>query len=262
MAILWLGLLVAMVPTFYFNWTAGEETASRQSSNARCFYDIGTAAKAFSDRGCENAKAEHRDWMLDRGLEPEPDPPCLGLDLNETRAFGSTIISFLLAAFSFPSRAIKLVGSWSGAAKRHVRERCSNPALSVIRNSMGKERISAAFLATQVYLVAKMYADLLSSELSDVSYQEHSTSPFFSGGPRKILFIANWVRLGLLDNSFCFLGYNSTSTASRFPSKKHQRIRTRMAVWPNPPSISSFRPCNSGDHIHAAQDQKGKSSPE
>ncbi|KAF6806534.1 hypothetical protein CMUS01_14340 [Colletotrichum musicola] len=129
---------------------------------------FGIAKKAFYSGGCENAQAEYRDRMRDSGRDATSDLDCQGLDLNETRAFGSAIISFVLAAFSFPSRAIKLVKSWSDAAKGIAKDRCSNPTRSLIRKSMERERFFVGFLLIQIYLLAKIYADLLSSELSDV----------------------------------------------------------------------------------------------
>ncbi|KAF6829682.1 hypothetical protein CPLU01_07764 [Colletotrichum plurivorum] len=176
MAVLWVGLLVAMVPTFYFNWATGEETASRQGSNARCFFDLGIATRAFYAKGCENAQAEYRDWLQDKGKEPVPDPPCPGARLNETWAFGTVILSILLAGFSFPSRAIKLVESWSIGANNVARNLLSNPTRSFIRRCMENDKVFAAFLGTQVYLVAKVYKDLLSSELSDIRNRKASRS--------------------------------------------------------------------------------------
>ncbi|KAF6788186.1 hypothetical protein CSOJ01_15058, partial [Colletotrichum sojae] len=124
--------------------------------------------QAFYDRGCENAKADYRDWLQDRGDEPVLDLPCTGHHLSETWAFGTVIVSILIAGFSFPSRVIQLVGRWSVGANTVARNVFRNPTHSLTRISMAKERVFVAFLAVQVYLVAKIYADLLSSELSDV----------------------------------------------------------------------------------------------
>lgn len=47
MTILWLGLLIAVVPTAFFNWGNDSPTVALPASNARCFFNAVVASRYF-----------------------------------------------------------------------------------------------------------------------------------------------------------------------------------------------------------------------
>lgn len=52
MFLLWVGLLVAMIPTAYFNWRPVEPSAAQPWSSAGCFYDQAVARALYNETMC------------------------------------------------------------------------------------------------------------------------------------------------------------------------------------------------------------------
>lgn len=172
MTILWVGLIVAMGPTFWFNWIAEpiEESASRPASNARCFYTASIAQHMFAERACENLQAEYQFRLQNDLLGKLDAQTCTGLKVQDTQAFSTALLSILLAIFSFPSRMIKLTKTSSNFTKHVVRGKGSRWITRRISSLLGRGSYDVASLMISLYFFGKISADILSSELSDVSY--------------------------------------------------------------------------------------------
>jgi hypothetical protein len=172
MTILWLALFPAIAPTAFFNWTAEEPTAAGPASNARCYFEPGVGTTLFD----KNYTA-----ILDDKMEKGRG----GREVrgfNESAALESAILSSLLLFFSYFTRSIKLIRSWSHGFRTQVRERTSRHYIAFLRQKADhrhqdglspaqillRERIVVRPLMG-VYLCGKLYADLLTSDFSDVS---------------------------------------------------------------------------------------------
>ncbi len=162
MTVLWAGLIPAIVPTAFFNWATQEPTASHPWTNARCFFDLRGGLA-----------------LLD------------GTALTETMALQSATVSILLLAFNYFGRVIKLTKGLShtvhvtirrGTSDRYTRSLvkrinkiATNPRPSVTTNSRLSIAVRRALNLVLIkapialYLVAKLYADFLTSDASDVS---------------------------------------------------------------------------------------------
>ncbi|KAK4031195.1 hypothetical protein C8A01DRAFT_42322 [Parachaetomium inaequale] len=181
MTVLWGGLIPAMVPTAFFNWPAEsmtyfpfkEPTASFPSSSARCFFDVGVGHALFLNNTA---------FLCSYGTRFFPDKHCPAMPISETTAMQSATVSILLLTFSYFSRVIKLTKRLSDSIHTTIRRRTSdwytrrlagridkiaaNPRRSgVARRAQNLVHIKARIA---LYLVAKMYADMLTSDASDV----------------------------------------------------------------------------------------------
>ena len=189
MAILWVLLLVAEVPTAFFNWASLEEyydgiysrhevSAANATSYARCFFDMKIANSRFKEAnrclttchiylGCQTICRDH-------GFS----------SLKSTSAFQNMIITFLLLILTGFTRVVKIMEALSTWAQYRLRARLSRfwrrrilLADSVflrstrnwtpIRISMWKYFVVNQGLA--MLLLSRLYADIYTSTLSEVS---------------------------------------------------------------------------------------------
>jgi len=180
MALLFAALVVSILPTAYFNWSyeSDEGSAAVASSNARCFFDRTTIPKLWCP-------------PLYCFLDPAPGgnrwERCKRLynsDFAEaTTAYESHIFSILMLAVTFTTRAVKTTKTLSAASRSYLRESVSRSYLSLLTKvSKQHQRLPNASITRKlwsifrpldlligIYLTGKLYADLLSSELFDVS---------------------------------------------------------------------------------------------
>lgn len=148
-------LIVAMSPTLFFNWVNDEEgSASLPGSFARCFYNTSRSIK----------------WL-------EADS---GFGLPGTTAFQSGIMSMLLLILSLGSQTIKLqyslshrVKSWRTALSngwRHVLEIALSRSQSNEPDALAKLIFKPmVYFNIAILVTIRIYSDLLTSALSDVS---------------------------------------------------------------------------------------------
>lgn len=107
-------LVVATIPTIYFNW-AGYETgpsAAWWSSKAICFLDLDYGAQRFRESSAR--------------VSPTPS---LGL----THQFQAAIFSMILLIFGFISRLIKLFGVLSRSSTIYIRAPMSSFGQNLVR---------------------------------------------------------------------------------------------------------------------------------
>ena len=174
MTILWAALIPAMVPTAFFNWpNYWEPTASLPSSSARCFFNVKIGRALFNDTVCFD----------DPNVDNKPHE-CVQITFLETSGLQSAIVSILLLGFSFLSRVIKLTKSLSDTVRVKVRRWTSDQYIKLLVKWINKivtnPRRSTVARRFQnlvgikpwiaLYLVVKLYADLLVSDASDVSF--------------------------------------------------------------------------------------------
>ncbi|KAK3385520.1 hypothetical protein B0H63DRAFT_560108 [Podospora didyma] len=186
MTVLWLGLIVAMVPTAFFNWAkligdsrdsglsigffgrTHEPTAAYPSSNTRCFFNKNIGSALFDGALCYRlftAAGEH-DY-------------CADFPLSETSALQSCVVSVVLLFFSYFTRSVKLIKVLSDGVRLNLRKKTSRLFIKMLTTTMKKAqdgdtsmksrrmaRLRDALIA--MYLVGKLYADLITSGLSDV----------------------------------------------------------------------------------------------
>lgn len=194
MAILLAGLIAAILPTGYFNWETTladhQGTASRPASNARCFFSQTSIQAAWNIQPHD-----------DEEITAVPAPPRRSVYMNvddigdiprsrhgrstpqSTTAYESSILSILLLTFSFFSRSVKMFRTLSNIAKTTVRQRVAYWAASCLIATAASCRPSGTALLRckllaivrpvdlmiTLYLVVKLYLDLLLSEMADVS---------------------------------------------------------------------------------------------
>lgn len=123
MTMLWSGLILAMVPTVFFNWiTIGERTASLPSSSASCFFDLTIGRALFNNSGCYwiPINVSHIVDSYHRSSS------CKSTHLVETTAMQSATISILLLGFIYFSRIIMLTKRLSDGVRMTVRQETSN----------------------------------------------------------------------------------------------------------------------------------------
>lgn len=181
MTVLWASLILAMVPTTFFNWLYHmEQTASLPSSSASCFFNFNVGHALLDDSGCFRYRIDSSD-IMDSYLS---HPLCRPLSFAKTSAFQSTIVSILLLGFSFFSRAIKLTKSLSDSVRVTIRQRTSDCYIKKLAKRINKTATNPQLsnitarcvhfvhvkLRIALYLECKMYADLLVSDASDVSF--------------------------------------------------------------------------------------------
>lgn len=168
MTILWLALFPAIAPTAFFNWTAEEPTAADPASNARCYLEPGVGMALF-DRNYTAIRADttERNGRRIQGF-------------GDSAALESAVLSSLLLFFSYFTRSIKLIPSWSHGFRTQVRGRASRHYMAFLRWAADRgERLPPAKILQRewlivrplmaVYLMSKLYTDILTSEFCDVS---------------------------------------------------------------------------------------------
>lgn len=217
MTVLWAGLIPAMVPTAFFNWPNEEPTACLPSSNARCFFDIHVGNALFNSTAYFNKLNGSRT----DGTSSDPGDSRTIMDMGETSALQSATISILLLVFSYCTRTIKLIKRLSDSARVTLRRRVSdwsterlarllNNVATNSQMSIAERRVwTLVYVKTgaALYLEAKMYADLLSSDASDVSFPSCSSVPELEISEQILTWSPHLQRAGLLARCLSRVGY-------------------------------------------------------
>lgn len=172
MTILFVLLLVAEIPTAFFNWDSHDEygfaevSAANATSYAYCFYDMQIARKRFEIA----ARASSREDRI--------------RSLFDTTALQNMVISVLLLVFNFLTRVAKIVEEASSWATIRLRARLSRwwrkevllSDSAFLRSSRlwtpRQILIRKYFVVKQslaVLLLSRLYADIYTSMLSEVS---------------------------------------------------------------------------------------------
>ncbi|KAK1656842.1 hypothetical protein BDP55DRAFT_639266 [Colletotrichum godetiae] len=177
--ILLAGLITALIPTGYFNWSASlspGKTASLSPSNARCFSWRKTA-QALHDSSNSHYYGRSSS-SPPRSIYRRRD----NSTIEWTLAFETSTTSILILTFSFFGRASKLFRKTSQLAKNILRETLGHWAVSCLQitavrcrkfgTTPFRKTLLAVFrpldLTIATYLVAKVYMDAVSSELADL----------------------------------------------------------------------------------------------
>jgi hypothetical protein len=141
MTVQWIGLLVSLVPTRFFNWMhSDEQTESFPGSDARCYFKRDTDSS------------------------------------ESTAAYESAIISILLTGFGFISRSIKLIRVLSLGTRTQIRGRMSHifiqkillPNVHSERPGRPVKRLRRLYFIVSVHLIGKICTDIMASEFFDV----------------------------------------------------------------------------------------------
>ncbi|KAF0321661.1 hypothetical protein GQ607_011174 [Colletotrichum asianum] len=177
MLVLWILLLVAIGPTLWMSWMVHDRTdGGLPRSNARCFFHPSIASKTIQWRKCEFIYGDEQDSIY-KAAECVAAGRYGDNFLSSTEGFHSAVTSIVLTVFTFCfTRMAKIVEQWSITIRRNVRSRVNKfdirGILSLLQKPcMGwKARLwtSILFLRVAINLTASLYADLVSSELSDV----------------------------------------------------------------------------------------------
>lgn len=174
MGTLFVLLLVAMVPTAYFNWTAYGPHAAHPGSYAWCYFHLDIANQLFEDAASSTS----------------PSPR-----LQDTRGFQGTIGSVVLLFFTFATKLIRLSARLSTLANVRIRRGVSSWFQTMIEQASGStvcqlrkaewrpEEKPCSFLRWHLivkpllalYLWGRIYADLFTSMISEVYWLWVST---------------------------------------------------------------------------------------
>lgn len=180
MLLLLTGLVTALIPTAYFNWESTksddwwyihESSITNTSANARCFFNQIAAKAAWIDICAQTLSNSACSLEFDSA--------------QGTTAYETQILSLILLLFNFITRFSKVFRTLSHFSRRNIRDKIGHLGLSMIdattslyRRSYSSSHpiiryILAIFRPLDIilaaYLLMKLYADILSSELSDVS---------------------------------------------------------------------------------------------
>ncbi|KAH8884072.1 hypothetical protein GQ53DRAFT_830005 [Thozetella sp. PMI_491] len=189
MGILLVFLIIAEVPTGFFNWSntgpyPGEISAANSSSYASCFFEMHTAKARFIDAQqgsrVEYCSPSYEDISL--CLDETRD-----MELVDTTAFQTMILSTVLLIFSFATRTIKLSKRLSTLFNHQIRDKISNVTHDWIETLYNKVQGDKNTLTRRhreymiikpmfaVILLCRLYADLYTSMLSEVFWLIVST---------------------------------------------------------------------------------------
>lgn len=200
MFLLWLGLLLAMIPTAYFNWRPVEPSAAQPWSPARCFYDHKVARALYNETICVQNRLTGAEVRVDANV---PGAFCWDYKLEQSSAFTSAILSGLVLGLGSLFSVVRLTRSTSNFARVHVRRRISGWWTKGLvaamdknaseRDSKRRKRAREVFIIlplTTVYVTAKLLADLLTSEIVGVGASLTSSRCFadlirFFGSPSR-----------------------------------------------------------------------------
>lgn len=171
MAILFVLLLVAEIPTAFFNWdlydmkTSAEVSAANATSYARCFFNMRIARERF-EIAVRNSSQED-------GVK----------SLSDTSALQNTVIAVLLLVFNFLTRIMKIMDKPSIWATTSLRAPLSRwwrrQALladsAFLRSSKlwtPRKILTHKYFSVKqrlaVLLLSRLYADIYTSMLSEV----------------------------------------------------------------------------------------------
>lgn len=190
MTALWIGLLVALGPTMWFDWNLrayGEEPDLRglEATSARCLYDPQVAAETSKWRLCEKyalpnvSYAAAKDCMDEQLWQSRWPSTGLSHEVLASDEFTPAMFSIFLTTLTFFIRLAKIFGPLSRFVRSAVRKRLSGWLLrrmiKTAERPSGSRKCSQIwreiYLRLQIsfYLVSSAYVDLVSSEVSDVS---------------------------------------------------------------------------------------------
>lgn len=199
MFILWVTLLAAIGPTLWFNWPHMAILSRSAPLSARCFFHPSIARKALRKVYCEKTFE-----LLEPSDKRELLRSCLSSPyrLNDLGAegFESAVLSLILTVCTFFTRLFKLHKSWSVRGKMIVHEKVGKrylihgqrilaarhrnleqnqrqPTLRLLYEKLNRFRVRAYLSG---YLFFKVFADIVSSELSDVRVLESQIGVFHS----------------------------------------------------------------------------------
>lgn len=178
MAILAVMLLVALEPTIFFNWpNYGEKTASWYTYHAGCFFDTNRGLQWYGLPSCYCPSAAEtcigpNNEDLRFCLSLMDYPPYIG----DSTAFQSVIVLMILLTLSFLSRTIKLFKPLQRRAS-DIRQWFTESYFSGGRFLAARKRRGLLKLLAKVFqslglstlLFFRLYADVLTSTISDVS---------------------------------------------------------------------------------------------
>ncbi|EQB59518.1 hypothetical protein CGLO_00076 [Colletotrichum gloeosporioides Cg-14] len=185
MFILWVGLLVAIGPTFWFDWMGTEEHLAWDVSttNARCFYYPSIALNTMEWRACQASVELHKEkgnitYTVDECVASDTWGPT-DIPMESHLSFQTTMLSVILAIFTFLTRLVKMNRSWSFRTRMSILDKPINwylvrtarqmsaqskrPARSIIT----RMRNIGILLRISWGLMLYTYLDILSSELVD-----------------------------------------------------------------------------------------------
>lgn len=189
MSLLWIGLLVALGPTMWFDWSFPSRQhvitgnlGGLEATSARCFYNLRVAVETSKWRICESLVSEEASpakveaCMDEGGWKSEWWPDDSNVQATGSDQFESALLSILLTTFTYFTRIAKIVRPLSVRLRSTVRNRASQWLLRRLANTNEKQKIRWSwtrkiYFRVQVsfYLVSSSYMDVISSEISDVS---------------------------------------------------------------------------------------------
>ncbi|KAK1995572.1 hypothetical protein LX36DRAFT_725136 [Colletotrichum falcatum] len=180
MLVLLAGLVTAIFPTGYFNWRSYfQGTAGLPASNARCFFSPDFVQSAWDGRICTGISQTIADgYRCNRKQDFD------GSELTplRTSAYESSVVSIVILTLSFTSRSIKMFRTSSEIAKGTIRQKLGHWASSCLTATAAGYRhfgttasrrklltvLRPLDLMIALYLVVKLYLDVLLSEMADV----------------------------------------------------------------------------------------------
>lgn len=179
MFLLWVGLLIAMIPTAYFNWRPVEPSAAQPWSSARCFYDQAVVKALYNETMCVVNRLTPNEMRTDGTV---PGSLCWTYSLHQSSAFSSAILSGLVLGLGSLFSVARLTRSTSEFGRVYVRNRVSGWTKGLLIATMDKNanegegskrrrlarEVFVILPLTTVYLTGKLIADLLTSEVVGV----------------------------------------------------------------------------------------------
>lgn len=186
MFVLWVGLLVAIGPTFWFDWMGTEEHLAWDVSttNARCFYYPSIALNTMEWRACQASVELHKErgnvtYTVDECVASDTWGPT-DIPMESHLSFQTTMLSVILAIFTFLTRLVKMNRSWSIRTRMSILDKPINWYLVRTAKQMkSQSKRSARSIITRMRrigillriswgLMLYTYLNILSSELVDV----------------------------------------------------------------------------------------------
>ncbi|KAF5489300.1 Oxidoreductase andH [Colletotrichum siamense] len=256
MIILLVGLIIAIWPTGYFNWDARlvetQGTASVPTSNARCFFSQKSIQSAWEGRLCGQIGGSdkyHCNFKEDEyGRELKP---------SATTAYDSSILSIVLLIFSFFTRSVKMFRALSKMTKKTIRQKLGHWAASCLTATARRyphfgttalrRKLLSVFRPLDVmvalYLVVKLYLDVLLSEMSDIFWLLISSlwgtaRLFMARGSADVLGAENEWGFGQVLAVFLLLGPITAVCLALFATIRRQRKSRKKLAGEHEDSIT------------------------
>lgn len=180
MTLLMLALVPAIVPTTFFNWENVQPSAAQPGSSARCFFDVGFARQQYNETLCTVTPPGGKPALADGSGE---DDVCRPFSFIATSSLQYAVVSAVLLVLSYLTRLVKLVQPWSSGVRVGIRNNTSRVFTRWIHAAMLRQhnitcnstkkgrRWNLLVLKPMMalYVVGRLYADLVTSEFWDVS---------------------------------------------------------------------------------------------